>query len=109
MDWTDFAMIGGLCTIIAAFAFFFVYIVPRAGRTRSGPADEERFNALRDLCAATVLAGCVLVSVATYANGARHPALSLAGMAMWVWSCGFFVGRASLRWRPQMDDENLIR
>jgi hypothetical protein len=31
VDWTDFVMIGGLCTIIAAFAFFFVYIVPRVG------------------------------------------------------------------------------
>jgi hypothetical protein len=105
VDWTDFAMIGGLCTIIAGFAFFFVYILPRAGRTRPGSADEERFNGLRDLCAAAVLAGCVLASVATFANSTRHPALSLAGGAMWVWSCGFFVGRASLRWGRRTQSE----
>jgi len=52
VDWTDFVMIGGLCTIIAAFAFFFVYIVPRVGATRSGSPDDERFDGLRDLCAA---------------------------------------------------------
>jgi hypothetical protein len=109
VDWTDFVMIGGLCTIIAAFAFFFVYIVPRVGATRSGSPDDERFDGLRDLCAAAVLTGCVLVSVATFANSTHHPALSLVGIAMWVWCSGFFVGRASLRWRRRMDNENFVR
>jgi hypothetical protein len=105
VDWTDFALIGGLCTVIAGFAFFFGYIVPRAGTTRPGSADEERFDCLRDLCAAAVFAGCVLVSLATFANSTRHPALSLAGVVMWVWSCGFFVGRASLRRRRRTQSE----
>jgi len=110
VDWTDFVMIGGLCTIIAGFAFFFVYIVPRAGRTQSGSAGEERFDGLRDVWAAAFSAGCALASVATFANSTRHPALSLAGMAMWVWSCGFFAGRASLRWRRRpIDDEDFVK
>lgn len=109
MDWTDFVMIGGLCTIIAAFAFFFFYILPRTKMIQPRSAYEERFNCLRDLCSAAGLAGCVLVSIATFVNSTHHPALSLAVLAIWVWCSGFFVGRASLHWRRWTDDRNLAR
>jgi hypothetical protein len=110
MDWTGFVTIGGVCISVAAFAFGLIYVLPRARTARRGSADEERCNGLRELCIAVVIGGVALNSVGTIANGVRfasapvNPAILLGAGAFFVWQCGFWLGRASLRLRPSVTD-----
>ncbi|HET8921078.1 MAG TPA: hypothetical protein VFN27_15550 [Xanthobacteraceae bacterium] len=110
MDWTVFVMIGGVCVSAAAFAFGLIYVLPRARTARRGSADEERCNGLRELCLAVVIGGVVLISVGTIANDVRfapapvNPVIFLGVGAFFVWQCGFWLGRVSLRLRPSVAD-----
>lgn len=110
MDWAVFVTIGGVCISAAAFAFGLIYVLPRARMARPGSPDEQRCNGLRELCLAVVISGVVLSSVGTIANGVRfapapvNPAILLGAAAFFVWQCGFWLGRASLRLRRSMTD-----
>jgi hypothetical protein len=103
MHWADFALIGGICIIAATFAFVLIYVLPRARAARRGSADEERCNGLRELCVAVIMGGGVLISVGTIINDVRfapapvNPAIFLGGAAIFVWQCGFWLGRLIVR------------
>jgi hypothetical protein len=106
VDWTILLSIGGVCITGTAVAFILIYILPRARRTQPGSADAERYDGLRELCAAIATGGFVLTSLGGIANSARlaAPAVSpalLGAEAFFVWLCGFWLGRFSLRPRPR--------
>jgi hypothetical protein len=110
VDWTILLSIGGVCISGAAVAFGLIYILPRARRTQPGSADAERYDGLRELCAAIATGGFVFTSLGGVANSARlaapavNPALLLGAEAFFVWLCGFWLGRFSPRPRPRVTD-----
>lgn len=103
MDWTTFVMFGGVCLSAVTFAFGWIYVLPRSRVALRGSADEQRCNGLRELCVAAGLGGFVLFLVGTIANDVRfapapvNPAILLGPGAFFVFQCGFWLGRASLR------------
>lgn len=117
VDWTFVVLIAGLCINVAALAFGYVYILPRARTARPWSAESELFNGLREICAAAVAGGLVLICIAfieivhhtRFATNPIFPVLFLGSGAISVWRCGFHVGRVSLRWWRRIDDGSTPR